>query len=125
MSHHLVLGAGGVGRTTATRLVELGHTVTLASRSGVVRDHPWTDLDPSAVTVVAADAADPDRLTALASGAASIVNAINPPDYTVWESVWPPVARAVLAAAEHSGADLVIASRSFFSNSGLIWSDLV
>lgn len=109
MSHHLVLGAGGVGRSTATRLVELGHSVTLASRSGVVHDRPWTEIDPAAVTVVAADASDPDRLSELATGAASIVNAINPPDYTVWESVWPPIARAVLTAAERSGADLVIA----------------
>ena len=38
MSHHLVLGAGGIGRATTARLVERGHTVTLASRSGQVTD---------------------------------------------------------------------------------------
>lgn len=108
MSHHLVLGAGGAGRSTATHLVELGHTVTLASRSGVVHDRPWEALDPGSVTVVAADASDAEQLTELASGAESIINAINPPNYQSWDDVWPPVAAAVLAAAERSGAGLVI-----------------
>ena len=108
MSHHLVLGAGGIGRATTARLVELGHTVTLASRSGRVSDRPWEATSPGAVTVVAADAADADRLTELATGAATIVNAINPPSYTAWEADWPPVAAAILTAAERSGAGLVI-----------------
>ena len=112
MSHHLVLGAGGIGRTTTARLVELGHTVTLASRSGKVRDQPWARHtvpagNPDPVTVVAVDAADVDALTELAKGAASITNAINPPKYTTWDTDWPPVAQAILTAAERSGAGLV------------------
>ena len=129
MSHHLVLGAGGIGRTTTARLVALGHTVTLASRSGRVTDRPWAraamsgagtagdpvtagpvTVDPAAtepVTVVAVDAADADALTELARGAASITNAINPPKYTTWDTDWPPVARAILTAAERTGAGLV------------------
>ena len=102
MTHHLVLGAGGVGRSTAAHLVARGHTVTLASRSGVLRDRPW-EARPGghdAVEVVAADASDPSALVRLAQGAASIVNAINPPSYTTWARDWPPVAAAVLAAAE-------------------------
>lgn len=108
MAHHLVLGAGGVGRATATRLVELGHTVTIASRSGSVRERPWDALDPSAVTVTTADASDPLRLGELAAGATSIVNAINPPGYTTWQRDWPPVATATLTAARRTGAGLVI-----------------
>ncbi len=108
MSHHLVLGAGGVGRTTTAALVAAGHTVTLASRSGRVTERPWEDTHPDAVEVVAADAADASRLTALAHGAASIVNAVNPPSYTTWDADWPPVAAATLAAAEATGAGLVI-----------------
>src|SRR5262245_11088527 len=118
MSHHLVLGAGGIGRMTTAHLVALGHTVTLASRSGKVTDRPWErtaaarasasgagGADP--VTVVAVDAADPDALTELARGAASITNAINPPKYTTWDTDWPPVAAAILTAAERTGAGLV------------------
>ncbi|NUR82322.1 MAG: NAD-dependent epimerase, partial [Dermatophilaceae bacterium] len=41
MTHHLVLGAGGVGRSTTAALVAGGHTVTLASRSGRVTERPW------------------------------------------------------------------------------------
>lgn len=113
MSHHLVLGAGGIGRHTAAQLVARGHTVTLASRSGTVTDRSRAQLDPGAVTVVAADATDPGRLIELAQGAASIVNAINPPRYTTWETDWPPVARAILTAAEATGAGLVTVSNLY------------
>jgi nucleoside-diphosphate-sugar epimerase len=108
MTHHLVLGAGGVGRTTTAALVALGHTVTLASRSGRVTQRPWEKTHPDAVQVVAADAADAARLTELARGAASIVNAVNPPSYMTWDTDWPPIAAATLAAAEATGAGLVI-----------------
>ena len=109
MTHHLVLGAGGVGRSTTAHLVARGHTVTLASRSGVVRDRPWEPRAAGgrAVEVVATDASDSSALARLAQGAASIVNAINPPSYSTWDRDWPPVAAAVLAAAERSGAGLV------------------
>jgi nucleoside-diphosphate-sugar epimerase len=108
VTHHLVLGAGGVGRSTTTELVALGHTVTLVSRSGRVTDRPWGAADPEAVEVVAADARDASRLATLARGAASIVNALNPPSYTTWDADWPPVAAAILSASEASGAGLVI-----------------
>jgi nucleoside-diphosphate-sugar epimerase len=113
MAHHLVLGAGGIGRATTARLVALGETVTLASRTGRVSDRPWDASHAGAVTVVSADARDADRLTELASGAASIVNAINPPSYTTWDADWPPVAAALLAAAESSGAGLVTVSNLY------------
>jgi nucleoside-diphosphate-sugar epimerase len=108
MSHHLVLGAGGVGRATTAALVALGHTVTLASRSGRVTDRPWEADHPGAVDVIALDAADTVGVTAAARGAASIVNAVNPPSYLTWQTDWPPVAAATLAAAESTGAGLVI-----------------
>ncbi|GAB2774321.1 NAD-dependent epimerase/dehydratase family protein [Terrabacter sp. AAH1] len=108
MTHHLVLGAGGVGRTTTAALVAQGHTVTLASRSGRVVERPWEASNPDAVEVVAADAGDAGRLTSLATGATSIVNAVNPPSYLTWDTDWPPVAAATLAAAEATGAGLVI-----------------
>ncbi|WP_076262968.1 NAD-dependent epimerase/dehydratase family protein [Intrasporangium flavum] len=108
MSHHLVVGAGGVGRSTTAALVAAGHTVTLASRSGRVTERPWQDAHRDAVEVVSADAADATRLASLARGAASIVNAVNPPSYLTWDTDWPPVAAAMLEAAESTGAGLVI-----------------
>ena len=108
MTHHLVLGAGGVGRATTSEFVALGDTVTLASRSGRVTERPWEATHPDAVEVVAVDAADASAVTSLARGAASIVNAVNPPSYHTWDTDWPPVASATLAAAEATGAGLVI-----------------
>lgn len=108
MAHHLVLGAGGIGRATARHLVGRGGTVTVASRSG----HARSAL-PTGVDIVSVDASDPAALTELAAGAATIVNAINPPKYTTWDTDWPPVASAILTAAERSGAGLVTVSNLY------------
>lgn len=100
---HVVVGAGPVGLATARELVAAGHEVVLASRSG-------TGPELAGVQRVAADAADADRLTELATGAHALYNCINPPSYDVWSTYWPPVAAAFLEAAERSGAVLVTAS---------------
>lgn len=106
MSHHLVVGAGGIGRATARELVRLGHRVTLLTRSG-------TDPGLPGVGVATGDAADADSLTRAAGGAASIVNAVNPTRYTRWARDWPPVASALLAAAARTGAGLVTVSNLY------------
>ncbi len=100
MSLHLVLGAGPVGTAIARRLVAGGHDVRLASRSGRGPDLPG-------VTRVTVDAADTAALTAAARGAAVLHNALNPTAYHRWAVEWPPMAAAVLTAAERTGAALV------------------
>ncbi len=85
MSHHLVVGAGGIGRATASALTRAGHDVTLLTRSG-------TDPHLPGVRAVAGDAASVASVTGAARGAASIVNAVNPRKYTRWARDWPPVA---------------------------------
>ena len=105
MSHHLVVGAGPVGSTTARLLVEAGHTVTVVTRSGTGPQHP-------AIRLERADATDAERLTALAlqprdGGTATIFNCVNPP-YHRWPTDWPPLHRAFMSAAERSGAVLVM-----------------
>lgn len=100
---HVVVGAGPVGRATALQLAAEGHQVLLVSRSGAGPDLPGVRRE-------AADAADADRLVELAAGAVALYNCVNPPSYTVWPRFWPPVAAAFLAAAERTGATLVIAS---------------
>ncbi|MFC7497461.1 MULTISPECIES: NAD-dependent epimerase/dehydratase family protein [unclassified Nocardioides] len=100
---HVIVGAGPVGRATAIQLAGEGHEVLLVSRSGAGPAIPG-------VRRVAADAADADRLAELASGAVALYSCVNPPSYTVWPTFWPPVAAAFLAAAERTGATLVIAS---------------
>ena len=54
----------------------------------------------------AADATDAERLTALTRGAVALYNCANPP-YDKWLTAWPPLASALLTAAESTGAGLV------------------
>lgn len=97
MSKHVIVGAGQVGRQLARLLAEQGHEVVVVSRSG---------SGPDGVTKVAADASDRARLIALTAGAEAVYNCANPP-YHRWTQEWPPLAAALLAAAETSGAVLV------------------
>jgi nucleoside-diphosphate-sugar epimerase len=98
---HVVVGAGPVGRATASELAGAGREVLLVSRSGAGPEIPG-------VRRAALDAADPDGLTEAATGAHAIYNCVNPPAYHKWPTLWPPVAAALLAAAERTGAVLVV-----------------
>lgn len=94
--HHLVVGAGPVGRAVAALLAARGSSVTVATRSG-------RDTGLAGVRHVALDASDADALARAADGAAVLYNCANPGDYTQWERVWPPLAASLLAAAERTG----------------------
>ncbi|WP_214411968.1 NAD-dependent epimerase/dehydratase family protein [Sphaerisporangium fuscum] len=99
MGRHVVVGAGQVGSGLAESLAGAGHEVVVVTRSGAGPQVPG-------VTRVAADAADADRLGAVAKGADALYNCANP-QYHRWAQDWPPVAGAMLTAAERSGAVLV------------------
>lgn len=101
---HLVLGAGGIAQATTAALVAAGHPVVAASRSGRA---------VTGATAVQVDATDAAALARLAEGAATIVNALNPPSYTRWDRDWPPMAAAILAAAERTGAGVVTVSNLY------------
>lgn len=98
MALHVIVGKGPVGTTTAAELVTRGHTVRVLSRSG------GTSTD--AVEHRSVDAADAESLTRAAAGADVLYNAVNPA-YHRWATDWPPVAAALLATAERTGAVLV------------------
>jgi nucleoside-diphosphate-sugar epimerase len=98
---HVVVGAGAMGRELAMHLAERGSQVSVVTRSG-------TDTGMAGVEHVAADASDADRLTQVVDGAAVLYNCANPGDYTQWMSVWPPLASAMLVAAERTGATYAI-----------------
>jgi nucleoside-diphosphate-sugar epimerase len=98
MSLHVIVGAGPVGTATARLLAERGERVRLVTRSGSGPEHP-------AIERVAADAADAERLTDLTQGAAALYNCANPA-YHRWPVDWPPLAAALLTAAERTGAVL-------------------
>jgi nucleoside-diphosphate-sugar epimerase len=98
MSVHVVVGAGPVGSATARLLAQRGERVRVVTRRGSGPKHP-------AIERIAADASDAGALSRLAEGAVGLYNCANPA-YHRWPTDWPPIARALLTAAEHSGAVL-------------------
>ena len=105
MGRHVVVGVGAVGRATAGALVEQGHDVVVVSRGGA---GVWS---PS-VQAVATDATDVEALCRIAAGADALYNCANPP-YHRWAALWPPMAAALLEAAERTGAGLVTMSNLY------------
>ena len=99
---HVIVGAGPVGSATAVLLAQSGERVRVISRHGSGPEH-------AGIERVAADATDAAQLTELATGAAALYNCANPL-YHQWFTDWPPLAAALLTAAERSGA--VLASMS-------------
>jgi nucleoside-diphosphate-sugar epimerase len=99
--HHVIVGAGPVGRHVAALLAERGDRVTVVTRSG-------RDTGLPGVQHVALDASDATALTRVTEGAAALHNCANPGDYTQWERVWPPLADALRTTAERTGATYAI-----------------
>ncbi len=102
---HVILGKGPVGSATAALLTARGDQVRVLSRSGGPSGGP--------VEHVAVDAADAGALAAAADGADVLYNCANPVDYHRWAELWPPMARALLDAAEQSGAVLATVSNLY------------
>jgi nucleoside-diphosphate-sugar epimerase len=96
MAQHVIVGAGAVGSATAVLLAERGERVRIVTRSGSGPQHPGIDR-------IAADAADAARLTEITTGAAALYNCASPL-YHQWFTDWPPLAAALLEAAERTGA---------------------
>jgi nucleoside-diphosphate-sugar epimerase len=101
--HHVVIGAGPVGTAIAHQLTAAGARVRVVTRSGAV---------VRGATTVACDASDVDALREQTADAAVIYNAANPP-YARWAKAWPPMASAMLTAAEESGAVLATVSNLY------------
>lgn len=104
MGFSLVVGYGPAGAGTARLLAEAGQSVRVVSRSPRPPEN--------GIEHVTADAADTGRLAAAAAGAAAIYNCACPP-YPRWTRDWPPLAASVNAAAESSGAVLVVLSNLY------------
>jgi nucleoside-diphosphate-sugar epimerase len=96
----LIVGAGAVGSALARDLADAGEPVRLVTRSGSGPTHPLIER-------VAADAADVVAVRRAAEGATVVYNAANPV-YHRWPELWPPIAKALLAAASENDAVLAI-----------------
>lgn len=99
MSKYVIVGAGQVGAALAKSLGAADHDVTVVTRSG-------SGPSLSGVQRVAADASDAEQLARIVDGAAVLFNCANP-KYWRWPQDWPPMASAILSAAESTGAVLV------------------
>lgn len=105
MTFHVVVGAGATGRATALEIAATGDDVVVLTRRGTGPAHPR-------VTLVAGDASDPDLLTSVATGAATIINCAAPP-YHRWPEETPALANALLTAAIRTGAGYVNLSNCY------------
>ena len=97
---HVIVGAGPIGTALAGRLADAGRAVRTVTRSGRGPEHP-------SIERLAIDATDGEALARAADGASVLYNCANPGTYSTWERAWPPLAAAILFAAETSGAVLV------------------
>jgi nucleoside-diphosphate-sugar epimerase len=105
MSRHVVVGAGPIGTATALLLAERGEEVVIVTRSGTGPTHP-------AITRTRADASSRAGMAEIAVGAVAVYNCVNPA-YHRWPIDWPPIAQALLNAAERSDAVLATVSNLY------------
>ncbi|HUZ40075.1 MAG TPA: NAD-dependent epimerase/dehydratase family protein [Acidimicrobiales bacterium] len=99
MGTYLIVGAGAIGTVAAEELAEQGHAVRILSRRGTGPEH-------SLIERIVGDASDVSTVTRNSKGTAAIFNCANPA-YHRWPTDWPPIAHAILAAAEANGSNLV------------------
>jgi nucleoside-diphosphate-sugar epimerase len=96
----VVVGSGSVGTAIALELAGAGERVRVVTRSGGGPEHPLVER-------VSADAGDARALLRVTGGASVIYNCVNPL-YHQWPAAWPPIANALLHAADAGGAVLAI-----------------
>lgn len=99
MSLYVVVGFGPAGAATARLLAERGHSVRVVTKSG-------RSAEPG-IEHVALDATDAGRLIEACRGAAAVFHCAAPP-YPRWAAEWPALISSVVAAAEATGAVLVM-----------------
>ena len=102
---YVVVGTGAIGTLVADQLAAAGHSVIAISRHAAPSKSPMVEH-------VAGDASNATFLARQAVDAAAIFNCVNPP-YHRWPQEWPPIAAALLHAAEETGAVLTTLSNLY------------
>lgn len=109
---HVVVGKGPIGSHLAHVLAGQGHEVLVLSRTGGAPRNPDGGAPLPGITHGAVDAADAGALASAATGADALHNCLNPA-YHRWPTDWPPLAEALLTAAERTGAVYVMAGNLY------------
>lgn len=97
-AHHVILGAGPVGRALVAHLADRGITPTIVTRSG-------TEVPGAAAR--RADILDAQQLAATI-GDADVVHQCAQPPYHRWQQEFPTLQSAVIDAVAQSGSLLVV-----------------
>jgi nucleoside-diphosphate-sugar epimerase len=117
---HVIFGTGPVGCWTARALIDQGLAVRAVNRSG-----KRPELMPAEVELRAADAGDATQAVAVAEGATTIYQALNP-EYHRWHKFFPGLQAGALAAARETGAMYVsIENLYMYDSSGVMTEDTV
>jgi len=98
---HVVFGSGPLGKWTARELVKQGKTVRMVNHSGIA------DRLPEGVELVAGNAFDAAKNTAVTRGAAVIYQCAQP-RYYEWVEKFPAMQAAIVTAAAANSARLVV-----------------
>jgi nucleoside-diphosphate-sugar epimerase len=98
---HVIFGAGPLGRWTANALIGMGKTVRMVNRSGKMIN------PPAGAEVIASDAYDAAKNIEVTLAATTIYQCAQP-RYHEWAEKFPPLQRAILAAAIANGVKLVV-----------------
>jgi nucleoside-diphosphate-sugar epimerase len=112
VSHYVIVGAGPVGRETASLLAEEGHSVILTSRNA-------GSIDAGSVRTVSSDATDAAQLAGLAKGADAIFMCAMAA-YHRWPTDFFPIMDGAVKAAEQVGARLVVAGNVYGYGAGAV-----
>ncbi len=96
---HVIFGTGQIGFGIMEQLHASGKHVRMVNRSG--------GNFPTGVESVKGDASDISFTVRAAEGATYIYNTLNPP-YDKWLNLFPGLQSGVIAAAEASGAKLIV-----------------
>jgi len=92
MTRHVVFGTGQVGRLVAEQLAGRGVDVVAVNRNG--------QGEVAGARVLGGYATDPAFTTRAAAGADVVYFCLNAMNYTRWVEEFPPLQRAVVAAAQ-------------------------
>ncbi|MEM7345498.1 MAG: NAD-dependent epimerase/dehydratase family protein [Chloroflexota bacterium] len=100
--YHVIFGTGPVGMAIMDALYKKGYSIKMVNRSGKT-----TEPLPDGVELIRGDLSDERVAVQAAQDAAVIYKALNPP-YSKWVELFPQLQANAIAAAESSGAKLVV-----------------
>ncbi len=98
---HVIFGTGALGKWTARELVRQGKTVRMINQSGKAARLP------AGVEIVAGNAFDLSTNITLTKGATTVYQCAQP-KYEEWVEKFPSLQQAILEAAAHNRARLVV-----------------